>query len=64
MSKLGMDAVSRTGNIEKAVIEIIDMRGRKVIVEPPVKAVIGCFPAFFKGFQYPGGHFRSDGHSK
>ena len=35
MSKLGMDAVSRTGNIEKAVIEIIDMRGRKVIVEPP-----------------------------
>lgn len=37
MSKLGMDAVSRTGNIEKAVIEIIDMRGRKVIVEPPVE---------------------------
>ena len=37
MSKLGMDAFSRTGNIEKAVIEIIDMRGRKVIVEPPVE---------------------------
>ncbi len=37
MSKLGMDAASRTGNIEKAVIEIIDMRERKVIVEPPVK---------------------------
>ena len=42
MSKLGMDAVSRTGNIEKAVIEIIDMRGRKVIVEPPVEVQGGC----------------------
>lgn len=32
------DSVSqRFGNIEKAVIEIIDLRGRKVMVEPPVE---------------------------
>lgn len=32
------DSISqRSGNIEKAVIEIIDLRGRKVVVEPPVE---------------------------
>ena len=43
MSKLGMDAVSRTGNIEKAVIEIFDIRESKVIVEPPVNVMGGGF---------------------
>jgi len=37
MSKFVEDIAHRTGNIEKAVIEIIDMRGRKVIVDPPVE---------------------------
>ena len=33
-----LDSVSqRSGNIEKAIIEIIDLRGRKVVVEPPVE---------------------------